>query len=401
MSTRDFSTLSREELIARLAADEANSPEELVNAARELRDMKAALDAHSIVAITDPSGRITYVNDKFCRTSGYRREELLGQSHRLVCSGLPDEACYDDISSTLAAGQAWQGELCHRTRQGDLYWVQSTIMPSLGDDGLPDQYVSVSTDITPLKMAENSLRQAKEVAEQASRAKTDFLSRMTHELRTPLNAILGFAQLLETDPVDRPSAGQAESLAQIQRAGWHLLDLINEVLDLARIEAGRLEVARIDFPMSDVVDDCLTLISMLAGRHGVTVINRLADGASPWVHADPLRLKQIVLNLLSNAVKYNRQGGTVSVTVAPVDGGWRLNVADTGIGMSEEQLAGLFQPFTRFVSDGQQEGTGIGLAITRRLVEAMGGYIEVRSRVGEGSTFSITLPGAADEAISV
>lgn len=634
VDTQSFVSLVRSRAAHARRARRLN--DELRLSQRATRNVRQALDAHAIVSVTDIKGDLIYVNDKFCRTNGYRREELLGKNHRLIRSGVHSDAYYANIWQTLEEGRVWQGELCNRTRNGDLYWMQSTIMPSVDEAGLPYQYVSVSTDIsvqkevesrlftllntanvglvwvdqgrhvvdlndtvsrmlgysreemlalhsevfthpddremseqhaerirqgastvrfqkryvrkngevvwadvmlsrvenpdgqlrgmvaslidiTRQKVAENRLRlvvrgsldgiwdwsaetgeiyysrrfremlgfgaaeadafgqyfrlprvihpddyrqaraaltshlcrcdagvfdielrflhrdgryrwfrargkgvwdekgrperfagsftdisafkeveaamrQAKELAEQASRAKTDFLSRMTHELRTPLNAILGFAQLLESDPVDRPSPGQAESLAQIQRAGWHLLDLINEVLDLARIEAGRLEVSVVDFPVSDIVSDCLTLISMLASKHGVTIINRLSEVSPPVLRADPMRLKQALLNLLSNAVKYNRPGGQVHIDAAAVEGGWRLDISDTGIGMTPEQLAVLFQPFTRFVGDDQREGSGIGLAITRRLVEAMGGFMEVRSTLGVGSVFSVTLP---------
>jgi len=244
-----------------------------------------------------------------------------------------------------------------------------------------------------------ALTLARDQAETASRAKSEFLSRMSHELRTPLNAILGFGQLLESDPAEPLSESQAESVRQILGAGWHLLSLINEVLDLARIESGRIELALGAVELGPLVAEALTMVGPQAEQAGVVVEDGLAGAPPLAVRADRGRLKQVLLNLLSNAVKYNRAGGKVSLRgTAGADGTVRLEVSDTGRGLTEAQLSRLFEPFTRFDQDSGVEGTGIGLTITRHLVQMMGGRIEASGRAGEGATFAVVLPAEAAEA---
>ena len=243
---------------------------------------------------------------------------------------------------------------------------------------------------------------AKDQAERASRAKSEFLSRMSHELRTPLNAILGFGQLLEMDQLEDE---QAENVQEILHAGRHLLDLINEVLDLARIEAGRLTISQEPVPLFPLVEECLTLIRPMAEKHGIGIIATGQD-CGEQVRADRTRLKQVLLNLLSNAVKYNRASGSIGITCMHDDGTVQVRISDTGKGLSPEQQTRLFSPFERLDADQDAiEGTGIGLALSKRLVELMAGEIGVESTPGVGSTFWVRLPlskghGQLDEEIN-
>lgn len=243
---------------------------------------------------------------------------------------------------------------------------------------------------------------AKEEAEKANRAKSDFLSRMSHELRTPLNSVLGFAQLLQYEDDPALSSEQQEYVGQIVKSGNHLLQLINEVLDLAAIEVGKLQVSLENLALSGPLSDCLAITAPLAQRKGITLIDQTGSDDVPWVWGDALRLKQVLLNLLSNAIKYNRPQGEVRVyTSQPRLGRIRLHVADTGAGISLEQQAALFQPFNRLgLEYGPIEGSGIGLVITKSLVELMGGAMGVVSQPGQGSTFWFELdrvPAAAPE----
>ena len=251
-------------------------------------------------------------------------------------------------------------------------------------------------EITERKRVELELNWAIAVAEKANLAKSDFLSSMSHELRTPLNAILGFAQLMETGSPP-PTPPQKRSIEQILKAGWYLLDLINEILDLALIESGKVPLSLEPVSLADVVHDCQAMIEPQATKRGIRVTFPCFD-ARYFVQADRRRVKQVLVNLLSNAVKYNRVGGLVDVDyIVSTRGRIRLSVTDTGAGLPAEQLAQLFQPFNRLGKEtGVEEGTGIGLMVSKRLVELMNGEIGVESTVGKGSVFWIEL-NLADE----
>ena len=246
------------------------------------------------------------------------------------------------------------------------------------------------------RVRSEAYQQSAQAADQANRAKSEFLSRMSHELRTPLNAILGFAQLLGISSL---SEGDRESIEQISKAGRHLLDLINEVLDIARIEAGRIDLSLEAVDVIDVVHESLDLIRPIATQSGIQLLSsETLDDFHQLITADRQRLKQVLINLLSNAVKYNKKAGSVTVWLEiPITGRIRLNVTDTGIGIAPAKLDQLFMPFERLGAEQSRiEGSGIGLALTKRLSEAMGGQIGVSSQLGQGSTFFIELPIAQE-----
>ncbi len=245
------------------------------------------------------------------------------------------------------------------------------------------------------------LESAKFAAEKANLAKSDFLSSMSHELRSPLNAILGFAQLMESDsPPATPS--QKESIAQILQAGWHLLKLINEILDLAKIESGQVPLSREPVSLAEVMLECQGMIEPQAQQRGISMTFPPFD-IPYFVHADRTRVKQVLINLLSNAVKYNREQGTVEVKCTEsTPGRIRVSVGDAGVGLNSEQLAQLFQAFNRLGQEaGGEEGTGIGLVVAKRLVELMGGLIGVESTVGVGSVFWFELISVAAPHLSM
>jgi signal transduction histidine kinase/ActR/RegA family two-component response regulator len=243
------------------------------------------------------------------------------------------------------------------------------------------------------------LESARAVADKANLAKSEFMSGMSHELRTPLNAVLGFAQLMES-ATPSPTPAQKLSIEQILKGGWYLLHLINEILDLAMIESGKLSMSQEAMSLSDVLQDCEVLIQPQAQKRGIRMSFPEADKAS-FVHADPTRVKQVIINLLSNAIKYNRIDGAVVVQCAAVSPGRvRVSVRDTGAGLSPSQLDQLYQPFNRLGKEKSgEEGTGVGLVVTKQLVELMGGTVGVESTVGTGTTFWIELPSCSAPAL--
>jgi PAS domain S-box-containing protein len=257
-------------------------------------------------------------------------------------------------------------------------------------------YLLIGTDNSVRKQVELELKKAKAVAEKANLAKSDFLSSMSHELRTPLGAILGFAQLLESGSPS-PTASQKRGIDQILEAGWYLLELINEILDLALIESGRLSLSLEPVSLAEVMHECQAMIEPQAQSRGINVA--FPDFDVPcFVSADRTRIKQVLINLLSNAIKYNKAGGAVVVDrIMSTPGRIRIGVKDSGEGLTAEKLAQLFQPFNRLGQETNgEEGTGIGLVTTKRLIELMGGIIGAESTVGTGSVFWIELSQAVE-----
>jgi PAS domain S-box-containing protein len=287
-------------------------------------------------------------------------------------------------------------ELRLRTKQGDYKWVlcRGTLV-ARDAAGLPQRMIGIHSDISEHKAIEAKLLASMQMAERANRAKSDFLSSMSHELRTPMNAIIGFAQMLEYD--SELTLDQLDNVNEILKAGRHLLELINEVLDLAKIESGRIELSLEAVDVVDLAEECRLLIQPLAAERDIELVLTLP--ARMVVRADRMRFKQALLNLLSNAVKYNQVRGRIHLSATALEGRWQIVVADTGIGIAPEYLDEVFQPFNRLDAElGEEEGTGIGLTITRRIIEMMQGRVGVESEVGVGSRFWIELPAEISDA---
>jgi PAS domain S-box-containing protein len=276
-----------------------------------------------------------------------------------------------------------------RLPDGSYRWLASRSAPVLDEFGRPRRRVGVNWDVTEPKNAEIARQQAA-LAEREIQAKSQFLSRMSHELRTPLNAVLGFTQLLQIEARQSRHADQLAKLDHVRDAGDHLLSLINDVLDLSGLEAGEVRLALRPVDLGELVRQSLPLLHALAAQHGVTLETGAADGVA---HADPTRLRQVLINLLSNAIKYNRRGGSVVVETRVSGAEATLEVRDSGRGLNAEQVAALFEPFNRFGVESEGiEGTGIGLTIVKSLVDGMGGRIAVESEPGRGTVFRVTLP---------
>ncbi len=504
-------------------------------ALRENEMFLRAIRTHTIFSVADRSGRIVDVNEGFCAISGYTREELIGRDHRIVNSGHHPRSFWQGMWRSVAAGRPWQGEVCNRGKDGTPYWVNSIIAPFTGDDGTVERYISIRTDITARKRAEQellatdallrsvldaasevsiiatrpdmtisvfnrgaermlgwraeevvgrtkagvlhdraevearsaqlaqrlgrpvrrsevfsdpsligqptewtylgrdgrrvpvslivtamhddhggllgylgvahdvtlqraaqeSLREARERAEQASRAKSLFLASTSHEIRTPLNAVIGLTYLLAQTPLQ---PAQAALLQKIRLAGRSLLALIDDVLDLSKIEAGELQVECIPFGLHQLVDELAALFGPQAEHKGLAFATELAPGLPAAVEGDPARLRQILLNLLSNALKFTERGRIV-LRATPwrgSDGAEHLcfEVEDSGIGIDAAAQARLFEPFTQADDSTARRfgGTGLGLSIVRRLAGLMGGEVALKSEPGRGSVFRVDLP---------
>lgn len=278
---------------------------------------------------------------------------------------------------------------------GDMRWLAARGMAQFDEAGQPIKLIGVNWDITDERLTEEAVR-AKEAAERANRAKSEFLSRMSHELRTPLNGILGFAQLLVSDERRPLLPEQRARLQRIEDAGWHLLALINDLLDLSRIESGSLTLNLESVNLDAAAEEVISLLAQSAAEAGVEVTLVKRVSRAPLARADALRMRQVLTNLLTNAIKYNRYGGTVTISSFDVRPGFvGFSVRDTGLGMTSAQHEQLFQPFNRLgreTTDAQ--GTGIGLVIAKGLVEQMGGSIAAESTAGVGTEFRVELPGA-------
>jgi signal transduction histidine kinase/CheY-like chemotaxis protein len=282
-------------------------------------------------------------------------------------------------------------ELTYICKDGSRFPAIVSITALRDDDGKIIGYLLIGTDNSVRKQVELELNKAMAVAEKANLAKSDFLSSMSHELRTPLSAILGFAQLMESGS-PAPTQSQKRSIDQILRAGWYLLELINEILDLALIESGKLSLSLEPISLAEVMHECQVMIEPQAQKRGISVV--FSRFITPcFVKADRTRVKQVFINLLSNAIKYNKPHGTVVVEyVTSTPGRIRVCVKDSGEGLTADKLAQLFQPFNRLGQEANaEEGTGIGLVMTKRLIEMMGGIIGAESSVGTGSVFWIEL----------
>ena len=391
----------RTELAVRAGTEELRGQvAERLQAERALREsserMRSILDAVPLgVLFMDPQGYVIECNRRFCEMTEQSVDRLLGRSIAELVH-VEDAALIRRLRRSLLKQPDVNLDATIRLQAGPD--KQSTVRASgnaLRDGtGRVVRMVVVVEDITEHLRLEASER-ALQRAEAANRAKSEFLSRMSHELRTPLNAMIGFAQLLSLDREPTLVAHQKDWTQQIQRAGWHLLEMINETLDLARIESGTVQLKLVPLDVAPLIAACRDLVANAAAQQRVQLDTQLTANATTVI-GDSTRLKQVLTNLLSNAIKYNREGGSVLVTSRQLtDGLVEIEVVDTGLGMSDQQLASLFQPYNRLGRERTNiEGTGIGLVIARRLTELMGGTLEVSSQQHRGSSFRLTLPGA-------
>ena len=338
---------------------------------------------------------LIYINPAFERITGYTTDEALGRNCRFLQGQDTEQPELAKLREELKAGRGTRVTLRNYRKDGQPFWNDLLLAPVHDGSGRLTHFIGVAHDITAQRQAETALILAKEEAERANQAKSEFLSSMSHELRTPLNAVIGFAQLLALDPDNHPK--DKEHAQEILTAGNHLLKLINEVLDLSRIEAGHLELDLQPVPILELAQECSRLIQPTLHAQQLSLSLDFEDSLDTPMLADRMRLKQVLLNLMSNAAKYNRTGGKVRVEYRRAEGDkMRLSVSDTGHGIAPERIDELFQAFHRLGQEnGPIQGTGIGLVISKRLIELMQGRIGVESTPGQGSRFWIELPVAS------
>ncbi len=360
------------------------------------QQLQAILDTARVgIVKTDMSGRILKPNPAYCRLLGYSEPELLQRSVGQITH--PEDRLAD--AKLLAAmkngdSDVYRREKRYLAKDGTVVPAQLTVALLRDASGRPEFTVGVVEDISEhLRLAE--AERARDRAESSNRAKSEFVSRMSHELRTPLNAMLGFAQLLGLDRKPPLTEQQRAWATQIQQAGWHLLHMINDTLDLSRIESGMLKLEPTALELTPLIGAALAMVEPVAEKRGLRIVQRIDRRASA-VLGDETRIKQILTNLLSNAVKYNTEQGQVGIRARLTEAdAVEISISDTGLGMTRAQMDELFQPYNRLGREhGAVEGTGIGLVISRKLAEMMGGSLRAHSVAGEGSTFLLTLPRA-------
>jgi two-component system, sensor histidine kinase and response regulator len=379
---RDRIVLEQQQLLL----DEKNS---------RIRKLTAAVEqsANSII-ITTPQGDIEYVNPHFCATTGYTLEEVIGQNPRILNADTDSPDKFRELWESVLNGRQWSGEFLNRKKNGDLFWEQATVSPVHNDQGEIGSLIAIKVDITERKRAEAEMRQAKEQAESANRAKSEFLANMSHEIRTPMNGVVGISDLLADTPLNDE---QQLFIDAIRSSADHLMGIINNILDFSKIEADKMELDKAPFLLRPFMGTTLRALFSKAAEKGLELTLHVDADVPDPVEGDPGRLRQIVLNLLNNAVKFSTAGeiqvkvGLESRTDSALH--IRFSVRDQGIGIPEDKLPRIFESFTQADASTSKTygGTGLGLTISRRLAELMGGRIWVESTPGIGSTFCFTV----------
>ena len=367
---------------------------------KEISDLKSALDEHDIVVITDPQGKITYVNDKFCALSKYSRKELLGKDNRIVNSGHHSKEFMRGLWTTIQQGRVWHGEIKNKAKDGSYYWVDATIVPFLDDEGKPRQYVAVRTDITDLKMAEGKIHQQNAELEQRVTERTTQLQKanddleafsfsVSHDLHAPLRHVLGYAELLQQEAGPLLSEKSLHYLARISQSVKRMGDLIDDLLSFSRVGKSGMQITEVD--LDQLVQGILSdFLPDTKRRKIVWNIHPL-----PAVRADRALLRLALVNLISNAVKFTgaRAEAKIEIGCAPSDNGETvIFIRDNGAGFDPRYAGKLFGVFQRLHSQEEFAGTGIGLANVQRIIHRHGGRTWAEGMVNGGATFYFSIP---------
>ena len=402
-------------VVARDVTEQKTAEKKLLQSLKEVTDYKLALDASTIVDITDKDGKIVFVNENYVTISKYSYEELIGGNHKIVNSSFHPTAFMSTLWDTISKGKVWQNEIKNKDKEGRCYWLNMTIVPFLDEQGIPYQYVAISIDITNQKELEKELTEAKVFAELATaiaedakvtaeaatikaevavKSKQQFLSNMSHEIRTPMNAIIGFTKVVLKTGL---TAKQKEYLMAIKMSGDALIVLINDILDLAKVDSGKMTFEKTPFKLNLSIIAMLHLFETKIHEKNLKLITHYDTTIPEVLMGDSVRLHQIILNLVSNAVKFTNKGeitvGIKKVSENDKEVTIQFAVTDTGIGIKDKKMEQIFENFQQATSGTSRifGGTGLGLAIVKQLVQAQNGTITVESEFGKGSTFSFIL----------
>ncbi len=364
---------------------------------REITLLRNALNETAVISISNQKGIIEHVNDKFVEASKYSREELIGQDHRILNSGQHPKSFFAKLWKTIGKGQIFKAEVINKTKTGELYWEDSTVVPVLNEQGKPIQYIAIKQNITQRKLVEAELIKSKELAENLARAKDDFLSSMSHEIRTPLNGIIGFTNLLIQNkdfPVE-----QRKQLESIKTSSDILLVIINDILDLAKMDAGKMTIEEVPFNLFELAHLILDTFAVKIHDKKLNVQLYFQEKVPYLLIGDSVRISQVLFNFLSNAIKFTPFEGKIDLNISLVKNEKDLyfisiSVTDSGIGIPEDKVNSVFVPFEQTSSDTTRKygGTGLGLSIVKKIAELMKGTVAVESEIGIGSTFTVILP---------
>ena len=372
-----------------------------MDAFRGLRNQRLAMDQATVLSSTNLDGVITYVNDRFCDLSGQPRENLIGGKYSALRSDMHNKLFFTNLWETVSSGKIWAGEICNTNSKGQLYWTQTTIIPSLTEAGNIFEYQSIAFEITSTKNAEKQLMLQRTIAEKATEAKTHFLANMSHELRTPMNGLMGMASLLETTEL---TPQQQKFVAGILSSADHQLSILNNILDLSKMQSGHMALESIEFDLSDLLLNIVTLFTPNATDKNISMGLIIHNNLSNIFMGDKSRIKQLITNFVSNSVKFTDKGKVVVVlSDSKLYDGVRIDVEDTGLGISPDSQSKLFKKFTQVDETITRRfgGTGLGLSICKYISKGLGGNISVTSTENVGSIFSLDMPLLKSDAVTI
>lgn len=350
-----------------------------------LKQYKSSVDRSFIVSKTDKEGIITYVNDEFCKISGYSRDELIGNNHNIIRHPDMNVAVFKDLWHTIKdKKEPWFGEIHNQKKDKSSYWTKAIINPILDNDGNIIEFIGIRTDVTEL---ENAMI----AALSGERAKSAFLATMSHELRTPLNAVIGFSQILMTK--DNMSMENVKMFVEkINLSGKHLLNIVNNILDFSKIESGKMELNKKEILLESFINNTILLLENEALKKEIKIVKE--DFSNISLTIDEQLLRQVILNILSNAIKFSSNNSTINLSYNKDEKNHIIKICDNGVGLSQEEIKKLFKPFSQIQGhqNGTAKGTGLGLVISQKIAQLHDGKIEVESKENRGSCFSILLP---------